>query len=82
MIEQKEEKIQNELTNLSTEQLEIFNNEMFEKPENNDNDKVNMEIMKKHYEDIKKNDIYNQMFSEINNSLYNEKRKYTTILLI
>ena len=76
MIEQKEEKIQNELTNLSTEQLEIFNNEMFDKPENNDNNKVNLEIMKKHYEDIKKNDIYNQMFSEIRNSLYNEKYNY------
>ena len=76
MIEQKEEKIQNELTNLSTEQLEIFNNEIFKKPENDDNDKVNMEIMKKHYEDIKKNDIYNQMLSEIRNSLYNEKYNY------
>ena len=72
-IEQKEEKLQKDLSNLSTEQLEVFNNENFDKIDNNDKDKVNIEIMKKNYEDIKKTDIYHHIFSEIKNSLYNGK---------
>ena len=75
IIEQKEEKLQKELSNLSTEQLEVFNNEIFDKIDN-DKDKVNIEIMKKHYEDIKKTDIYHHIFSEIKNSLYNGKSDY------
>ena len=72
-IEQKEEKLQKDLSNLSTEQLEVFNNENFEKTDNNNKDKINFEIMKKNYEDIKKTDIYHHIFSEIKNSLYNGK---------
>ena len=72
-IEQKEEKLQKDLSNLSTEQLEVFNNENFDKADNNNKDKVNIEIMKKNYEDIKKADIYHHIFSEIKNSLYNGK---------
>jgi len=75
IIEQKEEKLQKELSNLSTEQLEVFNNKIFDKIDN-DKDKVNIEIMKKHYEDIKKTDIYHHIFSEIKNSLYNGKSDY------
>ena len=72
-IEQKEEKLQKDLSNLSTEQLEVFNNENFDKTDNNNKDKVNIEIIKKNYEDIKKTDIYHHIFSEIKNSLYNGK---------
>ena len=68
MVEQKEDKIQKELSKLSTEQLEEFNKQIF-----NDKQNTNFEIMKKHYEDIKKNDIYHKIFSEIKGSLYNEK---------
>ena len=75
IVEQKEEKLQKELSNLSTEQLEVFNNEIFDKIDN-DKDKVNIEIMKKHYEDIKRTDIYHHIFSEIKNSLYNGKTNY------
>ena len=72
-IEQKEEKLQKDLSNLSTEQLEVFNNENFDKTKGNNKDKINFEIMKKNYEDIKKTDIYHHIFSEIKNSLYNGK---------
>ena len=72
-IEQKEEKLQKDLSNLSTEQLEVFNNENFDKTKGNNKDKINFEIMKKNYEDIKKADIYHHIFSEIKNSLYNGK---------
>jgi len=72
-IEQKEEKLQKDLSNLSTEQLEVFNNENFDKTKDNNKDKINFEIMKKNYEDIKKTDIYHHIFSEIKNSLYNGK---------
>ena len=72
-IEQKEEKLQKDLSNLSTEQLEVFNNENFDKINDNNKDKINFEIMKKNYEDIKKTDIYHHIFSEIKNSLYNGK---------
>ena len=68
MVEQKEDKIQKELSKLSTDQLEEFNKQIF-----NDKQNTNFEIMKKHYEDIKKNDIYHKIFSEIKGSLYNEK---------
>ena len=68
MVEQKEDKIQKELSKLSADQLEKFNNQIF-----NDKQNTNFEIMKKHYEDIKKNDIYHKIFSEIKGSLYNEK---------
>ena len=72
-IAQKEEKLQKDLSNLSTEQLEVFNNENFDKINDNNKDKINFEIMKKNYEDIKKTDIYHHIFSEIKNSLYNGK---------
>ena len=72
-IEQKEEKLQKDLSSLSTEQLEVFNNENFDKTKDNNKDKINFEIMKKNYEDIKKTDIYHHIFSEIKNSLYNGK---------
>ena len=73
MVEQKEEKIQQGLSKLSTEQLENFNNEIYNDQtcEDKDKDKANIEILKKHYEDIKKSDIYQKVFSEINESLYN-----------
>ena len=73
MVEQKEDKIQQGLSQLSTEQLEKFNNEIFNNQINNDKEKSNYEIMKKHYEDIKKTDIYHKIFSEIKDSLYNDK---------
>ena len=73
MVEQKEEKMQQGLSLLSTEQLEKFNNEIFNNQTLNDKEKTNFEVMKKHYEDIKKNDIYQKIFSEIKDSLYNEK---------
>ena len=53
MVEQKEEKIQQGLSKLSTEQLENFNNEIY-------NDQT-----------FKKSDIYQKVFSEIKESLYN-----------
>jgi len=73
MVEQKEEKIQQGLSKLSTEQLENFNNEIYNDQtcEDKDKDKANIEILKKHYEDIKKSDIYQKVFSEIKESLYN-----------
>ena len=73
MVEQKEEKIQQGLSKLSTEQLENFNNEIYNEQtcEDKDKDKANIEILKKHYEDIKKSDIYQKVFSEIKESLYN-----------
>ena len=73
MVEQKEEKIQQGLSKLSTEQLENFNNEIYNDQtfEEKDKDKANIEILKKHYEDIKKSDIYQKVFSEIKESLYN-----------
>ena len=73
MVEQKEEKIQQGLSKLSTEQLENFNNEIYnvQTCEDKDKDKANIEILKKHYEDIKKSDIYQKVFSEIKESLYN-----------
>ena len=73
MVEQKEEKIQQGLSKLSTEQLENFNNEIYNNQtcEDKDKDKANIEILKKHYEDIKKSDIYQKVFSEIKESLYN-----------
>ena len=73
MVEQKEDKIQKELSKLSTEQLEVFNNEIFNIQKYNNKDNPNIEAMKKHYEDIKKSDIYQKIFSEIKDSLYNEK---------
>ena len=73
MVEQKAEKMDQGLSQLSTEQLEIFNNEIFNKQIQNDKVKTNTEVMKKYYEDIKKSDIYHQVFSEIKESLYNEK---------
>ena len=73
MVEQKEEKIQQGLSKLSTEQLENFNNEIYnvQTCEDKDKDKANIEILKKHFEDIKKSDIYQKVFSEIKESLYN-----------
>ena len=73
MVEQKEEKIQQGLSKLSTEQLENFNNEIYNDQtcEDKDKDKANIEILKKHFEDIKKSDIYQKVFSEIKESLYN-----------
>ena len=71
MVEQKEEKIQQGLSKLSTEQLENFNNEIYNDQTCEDKDKANIEILKKHYEDIKKSDIYQKVFSEIKESLYN-----------
>jgi len=73
MVEQKEEKIQQGLSKLSTEQLENFNNEIYNDQtcEDKDKNKANIEILKKHYEDIKKSDIYQKVFSEIKESLYN-----------
>jgi hypothetical protein len=73
MVEQKEEKIQQGLSKLSTEQLENFNNEIYNDQtcEDKDKGKANIEILKKHYEDIKKSDIYQKVFSEIKESLYN-----------
>ena len=71
MIEQKEEKIQQKLNLLSTERLELFNQDLINN--NNGNDLNNYELIKKQYEDIKKSDIYNQIFNEIKESLYNEK---------
>ena len=73
MVEQKEEKIQQGLSKLSTEQLENFNNEIYnvQTCEDKDKGKANIEILKKHYEDIKKSDIYQKVFSEIKESLYN-----------
>ena len=68
MVEQKEEKIQQELSKLSNEQFEKFNNQIF-----NDKNNTNFEIMRKHYEDIKKNDIYHKIFSEIKGTLNNER---------
>ena len=73
IVEQKEEKLQQGLSLLSTEQLEKFNNEIFNNQALDDKDKTNFEVMKKHYEDIKKSDIYQKIFSEIKDSLYNEK---------
>ena len=77
MVEQKEDKIQKELSKLSTEQLEVFNNEIFNIQKYNNKDNPNIEAMKKHYEDIKKSDIYQKVFSEIKESLFNEKNNNT-----
>lgn len=77
MVEQKEEKMEQGLSQLTTEQLEIFNNEIFSK-QTNDKDKANDEIMNKYYEDIKKGDIYHKIFTEIKDSLYNEKNNNNT----
>ena len=72
IVEQKEEKIEKALSKLSTEQLEVFNNEIYNNIKNN-KDQANAEIMNKYYEDIKKSDIYTKIFSEIKEALYNEK---------
>ena len=77
MVEQKEDKIQKELSKLSTEQLEIFNNEIFNMQKYNNKDNPNIEAIKKHYDDIKKSDIYHKVFSEIKESLFNEKNNNT-----
>jgi len=68
IIEQKEEKLQQKLNLLSMEQLELFNKELI-----NNNNIDNYELIKKQYEDLKKTDIYNQIFNEIKESLFNEK---------
>ena len=74
MVEQKEEKMQKKLTLLTTEQLELFNKEIYKNQiYSSDKEKDNIELIKKQYEDIKKTEIFTNIFNEIKESLYKEK---------
>ena len=57
MVEQKEENMQKKLSLLTTEQLEQFNEEIYNNQIFNEKEKQNIELMKKQYEDIKKTEI-------------------------
>ena len=74
MVEQKEEKMQKKLSLLTTEQLELFNKEIYKNQiYSSDKEKDNIELIKKQYEDIKKTEIFTNIFNEIKESLYKEK---------
>ena len=74
MVEQKEETIQKKLSLLTTEQLEQFNKEIYNSQIfNNNKEKENIELIKKQYEDIKKEEIFTKIFNEIKESLYKDK---------
>lgn len=74
MVEQKEEKMQKKLSLLTTEQLEIFNKEIYNnRLFNTEKEKENIELIKKQYEDIKKTEIYTKIFNEIKEALYKDK---------
>lgn len=51
-VESKEEKLQQNISQLSTEQLESFNKELLDNQVINGKEKENIELMKKQYEDI------------------------------
>ena len=74
MVEQKEEKMQKKLSLLTTEQLEIFNKEIYNNQLfNSEKEKENIELIKKQYEDIKKTEIFTKIFNEIKEALYKDK---------
>ena len=73
MVEQKEEKMQQKLSLLTTEQLEQFNKEIYNEDIYNDKEKEHIELIKKQYEDIKKTEIFTKIFNEIKESLYGYK---------
>ena len=74
MVEQKEEKMQKKLSLLTTEQLELFNKEIYnDQIYTTDKEKENIELIKKQYEDIKKTEIFTKIFNEIKESLYKDK---------
>ena len=74
MVEQKEEKIQKKLSLLTTEQLEMFNEEIYNNQLfNSEKEKENIELIKKQYEDIKKTEIFTKIFNEIKEALYKDK---------
>ena len=82
MVEQKEEKMQKKLSLLTTEQLEQFNKEIYNKQIfNNDKDRENIELMKKQYEDIKKTEIFKKIFGEIKQALYNNNGSMNSSLV-
>ena len=74
MVEQKEEKMKKKLSLLTTEQLEIFNKEIYNNNLfNSEKEKENIELIKKQYETIKKTEIYTKIFNEIKEALYKDK---------
>ena len=79
MVEQKEEKMQKKLSLLTTEQLELFNKEIYNRELfNSGKEKEHIELIKKQYEDIKKTEIFRKIFNEIKESLNKEKYEPNT----